>query len=200
MLERNVEVGQDAPVGHHRNDFVHVGVRVDVVQAHPDAILGQCFAKLGHAGADRPALVKPGAELDVDAVGARVLGNHEQLAHAGRHEAGGLVQHIAHWPADEIATQRGNNAEAAAVVAAFGNLQVGVVPGGELHALWRHQVGERIVGQGGRGGLVHGAYDLLVLLRAGDGEHARVHGANRFFVAAHASRDDDAAVLGQRFA
>ncbi len=51
-----------------------------------------------------------------------------------------------------------------------------------------------------RHGVVHGFDDLLVLMRAGDGEHAGMRVADARFLDAEAARDDDAAVLGHRFA
>ena len=57
----------------------------------------------------------------------------------------GLAQHIVGRPRDQIAAQLRNDAEGAAVVAAFGNLQIGIVPRRQLDALRRHQVEMRIV-------------------------------------------------------
>jgi hypothetical protein len=73
----------------------------------------------------------------------------------------------------QVAAQRRDDAEGAAVVAAFGNLQVGVVPRRQLDALRRHQVDEGVVRLGQV--LVHLLHDLLGGVRAGDGEHLRVH-------------------------
>ena len=83
--------------------------------------------------------------LHVDAVRARVLRDHEQLAHAGAHEPLGFAEHVARGAADEVAAQARDDAEAAAVIAAFGDLQVRVVARRELHALRRHEIDERIV-------------------------------------------------------
>ena len=43
-------------------------------------------------------------------------------------QADGFVQHVGQRPADQIAAHGRNDAEAAAMVAAFGNLEVSVVP------------------------------------------------------------------------
>ena len=48
--------------------------------------------------------------------------------------------------------------------------------------------------------VVHGVDHLLVLVRAGDREHARMRGADARFLDAHAAGDDHAAVLGHRLA
>ena len=49
VLERHVEVGKDLALGHQRNDVVHVRIRIDVVQAHPDAELAERLAQIRHA-------------------------------------------------------------------------------------------------------------------------------------------------------
>src|SRR5690606_41956944 len=66
------------------------------------------------------------------AVGAGVLRDHQNLLDAGLDQPLGFAEHIAHWAADQLAAHGRDNAEAAAVVAAFGNLQVGIVARGEL--------------------------------------------------------------------
>ena len=68
----------------------------------------------------------------------------------------------------------------------------------EAQALRRHEIDEGIVQR--RHGVVHRRHDLLVLVRAGDGEHAGMRGADAAFLDAHAAGDDDAAVLGHRLA
>ncbi|MNI18202.1 hypothetical protein D3C73_716030 [compost metagenome] len=86
------------------------------------------------------------------------------------------------------------------MVAAFGNLQVGVVARGQLDALWRHQVDQRVVVLAWRHDFVHGVDHLLVLLRTGHGQHARVYVANVAFFDAHAAGHDDLAVFLDGFA
>jgi hypothetical protein len=73
VLERHVEVGKDLALGHQRDDFVDVRVRVDVVQAYPHAEITQGAAQLGHAGLGGFSAHKAGSILDVHAVGAGVL-------------------------------------------------------------------------------------------------------------------------------
>ena len=101
-------------------------------------------------------------------------------------------------PAVEIAAQVRDDAERAAVVAALGDLQIGVVARRQPQALGRHEVDERIVQR--RHGGVHGLDHLLVLMRAGDGQHARMALADAAFLDAEAAGDDDAAVLGHGLA
>jgi hypothetical protein len=71
----------------------------------------------------------PGAGLlaNVDAVGRRVLADDQQFARALRHQLLGLAQDGVRAAADEVAAQGRNDAEGAAVVAAFGDLQIAVV-------------------------------------------------------------------------
>jgi hypothetical protein len=102
--------------------------------------------------------------------------------------------------ADQFAAHGRDDAEAAAVVAAFGNLQVRVMTRGQLDPLRRHQIDQRVVIELRRGGVVDGIDHLLVLLRTGDGQHARMDIADHAFVHAHAAGDDHFAVLGQRLA
>ena len=85
-----------------------------------------------------------------------------------------------------------------AIVAALGDLQIGVVARRELHALRRHEIEERIVRPRHR--LVHLRDHRLVLMRAGDGEHAGMARADAVGLDAETAGDDDAAVLGQGLA
>ena len=74
VLERHVEVGQDPALGHQRDDLVDVRIRIDVVQAHPDARASpSAVRELGHARLHRPTVPEAGAVAHVDAVRARVL-------------------------------------------------------------------------------------------------------------------------------
>ena len=128
MLEGNVEIGQDLALGHQRDDLVDMRIGIDVVQAHPGAERAELVGEIEEA---RPHLaIAPEARLilEVDAIGARVLGDDEELLHPGAHQPLGLAQHVAGRARDEIAAQLRDDAEAAAVVAALGDLQIGVVP------------------------------------------------------------------------
>ena len=92
----------------------------------------------------------------------------------------------------------GDDAEAALVVAALGDLEVAVVARGQVHGRGRQQVDEGVGGRRHRG--VDGVEHRLVLVRAGDGEHARVGAADVGLVGAEAAGDDDPAVRGERLA
>ena len=177
VLERHVEVGQDLAFRHERDHFVDVRIGIDVVQPHPDAELAERARELGHARLQRPAAPEAGAVFDVHAVGARVLRDDEQLLHAGLHQVLGFLHHLADRAAHEVAAHRGDDAERAAVVAAFGDLQIRVVPRRELDALRRDEVDERIVRLGQV--RVHRLHHFVGRVRAGHREHLRMRLAAR---------------------
>ena len=164
VLERDVEIGQHLALGHQRDDLVDVRVGVDVVEPDPGAELAELPGEVEEARAHLPVAPEARLVLHVDAVGAGVLRDDEDLLHAGLHEPLGLAQHLGGRAADEIAAELRDDAERAAVGAALGDLEIGVVPGRQLHALRRHEVHERVVRR--RRGPVHGRNHALVLLRA----------------------------------
>ena len=149
---------------------------------------------------DWAAVPEAAAELHIDAVGAGVLRDDEQFLHACLHEAFRFTHDVADGAADQVAAHGRNDAEAATVIAAFRDLQVGIVARRQLHALRRHEVYVGIVIALGRHGVMDGAHDLFVLLGARNGQHGRVDFADEAFFHAHASRHDDLAVLGNRLA
>ena len=59
VLERHVEVGKDLALGHQRDHVVDVRIRIDVVQAHPDAELAERLAEVDDMRLQRLALQKP---------------------------------------------------------------------------------------------------------------------------------------------
>ena len=200
MLEGDIQIRQDFALGHQRDDFIHMRVRVDIVQAHPGAQLAQLFAQLGHPCAHRAALPEAGAVFDVHAVGAGVLRHHQQLFGAALDQRFGFFQHFMHRPAVQIAAQTGDDAEGAAVITAFRNFQIGIVARGELDASSRHQVHERIVRLGQV--LVDVVHHLAGGVWAGHGQHRGVHVGDHLAVVARAQTagDDHLAVFVQRLA
>ena len=77
MLKRDVQVGQDLALSHQGNNFVDMRIGIDIVQTHPDAELRQGRAQLGHTRFDGPTIPEAAAKLDVNPIGAGVLGNNE---------------------------------------------------------------------------------------------------------------------------
>ncbi|CAN0621223.1 protein of unknown function [Burkholderia multivorans] len=211
VLERHVEIRQHVTLerafGHHRDDLIDVRVRIHVMQAHPRAVLrGQLAERadeLRHAGLERAAIPEAGAVLDVDAVRARVLRDHEQFLDAGLEQVLRLQHHFGDRTGHEIAAHRRDDAERAAVIAAFGYLQVRVMARRELDAGGRHEIDERIVRL--RQVRMDGLHHFADRVRAGDGEHLRMHfldeaAAARALLRAEAAGDDHLAVFVQRLA
>ncbi len=174
------------------------------MQPHPGAVRPpervELACKFGHPRLDRTTLPESGAIPDVDAVGARVLRDHQQFPDAGDEEPLGFRHHFAERPRHEVAAHRGDDAERAAVVAAFGDLEVGVVRGRELDPLGGDEIGERIVRPGQM--RVHRLHHLRGRMRPGDGEHFGMRAAHEFaaVLCAEAAGDDHLAVLGDRLA
>jgi len=174
------------------------------VQAHPRAVCAgqrvELAGELGHAGLHRATLPEAGAVPHVHAIGAGVLRDHEELAHACGEQPLRLGEHLAERARHEVAAHRWDDAKRAAVVAALADLQVRVVARRELDALQRNQVDERVVGS--RQVPVHRGHHLGGRVGPGDREHLRVGVADQCAVAlrAEAPGDDHLAVGGQRLA
>jgi hypothetical protein len=70
MLEGDVEIGEDEPLGHERDDLVDMRIGVDVVEPDPRPQLPQLAGEVGHVGADFAAPPAPvGGVAHVDAIG-----------------------------------------------------------------------------------------------------------------------------------
>ncbi|EGF33370.1 Putative membrane-associated oxidoreductase [Oxalobacteraceae bacterium IMCC9480] len=207
VLQRHVEVRQDVAFVHQRDDRVDMRIRVDVMQADPCAvILGQFaerFDQLRHVGLDRTAIPESHAEFDIDAVGAGVLRDHQQFAHAGLEQVFGFEHDFGDRARDEVAAHRRDDAKTAAVVAAFGNFQVGKMLGRQLDALRRHQIQEWRMRFWQMD--VHCIHDFTERMRTGHGQHFRMDFEDDVFavgilLCTEAAGDDDLAVFVQRFA
>jgi hypothetical protein len=168
------------------------------MEAHPRAQFAEFARQIGHVCAD--LLTVPHARLvaDVDTVSRRILADHEQFARARFDQLFGFAQDRVGAAADEVAAQARDDAEGAAMVAALGDLQIAVMPRGELEPAFGDEIEERA--RRHRGGGVDRADDLFVLMRAGDCEDARELRADHLRFLAHAAGDDDATVLGDRLA
>ena len=171
MLERDVEIGEDQPLGHQRDDLVDVRIGIDVVEPHPagSPSLPSSRARSVMWARTSLALPRPRLVADVDAIGRRVLADDQQFLGAGGDQLLGLAQDRVGAAADEVAAQMRDDAEGAAVIAALGNLQIAVVARRQLEPGFGHQVDERRWDR--RRGLVDRGDDLLILLRPGDREH-----------------------------
>ena len=132
VLKRHVEIGQHLAVRHQRDDLVDVRVGIDVVQPHPDAELAERASEIEEFRPQLAALPLARGIPDVDAVGRGILGDDQQLLHPGGDQPLGFAQNVGGRARDQVAAQPRDDAEGAAVVAAFGNLQIGVVAGVSL--------------------------------------------------------------------
>ena len=206
VLERHVEIGHEAAVRgrrrHQWHDVVDVRVRVNIMEPRPRAVFLRERRKLGRelerARFHRPTPPEAGAVAHVDAVGTRILRHHEQFAHAGTQQALRFGEHVAERAGDEVAAHRRNDAERAAVIAAFGDLEIRVVLGRQLDPLRRNEIQKRIVL--GRQRLVHRAHHARVILRAADRKHVRMSLADQIGALTEAAGHDDLAVFLQRLA
>ena len=198
MLQGHIEIWQDLPFGHQRDQVIDTRVRVDIMKANPDAEFGQRLAQFLEPCLDRPAADKTRAVLDIDAVCTRVLGNHQQLTHAGLCQILRLLQHITDRTAHQRTAQRGNDAESTSVIAAFRNLQVREMLRRQTNALRRHETGEWIVRL--RQMRMHMLHDFFRRVWPGNRQHLRVRLANQLRTRPQAAGNDHLAVFGKRFA
>ena len=165
------------------------------MQPHPGAERAQLTREIEEFRA-HPAVAEPAFGIaQIDAVGRRILRDHQQFLDARLHQPLGLRQDFAGRPRHEIAAQFRDDAKRAAVVAALRNLQIGVMARREFHALGRHEIEERIMGRRNRG--VNRRDDAFIGLRPGDGEKARIGIPDLAGLGPHAAGDDDLAVFLQ---
>ncbi len=145
MLQRNIQIRQNQPLGHEGNQLVHMGVRINIMQAHPGPHLAQGTGQFRHPGTQGTPLPEACSVPHIHPVGTGVLRNHQQLPNPGLDQMLGLLQHFPKRTADQIPTQGRNDAERAAMIAPLGNLEVGVMRRGQLDPLGRNQAGEGIM-------------------------------------------------------
>ena len=124
MLNGDIQIFDDFRLGgHHVHEFVVNFIGIDIV--HPNPLEPVDFAKLPQKlGQQAPVAGQIGA------VAAGILGHHDELLHAVGGQEPGLIEHIVHLPAAVFAPQGGNDAVGAVVVAALGDLDKGIMPGG----------------------------------------------------------------------
>src|SRR5690606_6897303 len=154
-------------VGRRRHRVVDMRVGVGVMQPRPYAERAALAAEDQDLGADFAVVPRAPCVADTDARGARTLREDAPAPSACLHQPLRLTQHIARWTGDEVDPQMGNDAERAAIVAAFRDLQIGVMTRSELEPLRRNEVEAGVVP--GRHRLVNGLDDGFVFLWACDG-------------------------------
>ena len=134
------------------------------------------------------------AVFQVHAIGRCVLADDQEFTDPGIDQPLGLAQHGVSRTRGQLAAHLRNDAEAAAVVAALRDFQIGVMARRQPDARSRDQVDLRIGRRRDR--LVHRVQNLFVLVRPGDRQHRGMGLPDRLFLDAQASGDDDPAVLG----
>jgi hypothetical protein len=115
------------------------------VQADPHAESGERLCELLHARSHGPALPEVEPIFQIDTVSARVLRDDQDFLHARADQTLGFAEHVADGPAREITPHRRDDAEAAAVIAALGDLEVRVMTRRQSNPLRRHEIDERVV-------------------------------------------------------
>src|SRR6056297_2662479 len=168
------------------------------MESDPRVQLTQFTGQVVHPGLDLPALPVIGLVTGVDPVGAGILADHQQFAHAAIDQLLGFFQHHADRPADQVAAHCRNDAEAAAMVAALRNLQVRVVPRRQLQPARRDQVDVGIVRP--RQVRIDRAEYRLGLVRAAHTQHARVYRLYVLGLRAHTAGNQHTTICVQRIA
>ena len=178
VLERDVEIGEDLALGHQRDDLVDMRVGIDVVQPHPGAELAQS-SRRGRGSGRAPRRRARGWPHSAGRRRRRWCPARSPAARCtpASTSASASASTSAGRARDEVAAQLRDDAERAAIVAAFGDLQIGVVLRRQSQALRRHELEEGRVRRRHR--LVHGLEHGVVLVRPGDRQDLRVHGADR---------------------
>ena len=198
MLQGQVEIGEDHAVGHQGDEVVDVWIGIDIVHPHPGGQLPQAARQGDQIGLERAPLPEVRPVAQVQAIGAGVLRDHQDLTHPGLDQALGLGQDLAQRAAHQVAPQTRDDAEGAAVVAPLRDLEIGKVAGGESHPLGRHQALEGVVGGGQL--LVDRGHDRIQIVGAGDGQYPRMGLADQLRAGAQAAGDDHPSVFGQGLA
>ena len=162
------------------------------MQAYPDAELAERACQLGETGPERLPAPETRRVTAIHAVGAGILGYHQNFANPRVDQMLRLFHDLVDRPADEVAAHRRNDAKAAAMIATLGNFQIGVVARSQPHSLLRYQVDERVVRR--RQVVVHSSHDCVAGVRAGYRQQRRVALLDHFGARSEAAGDDHAAV------
>ena len=94
-------------------------VGINVVEPHPRPERSDDPAEISDSGWRGPVLIGAFPVLQVRALGARILGHHQQLLNASVHQALRLRDDVARGPRDQVAAHGRNNTERTALVAAL---------------------------------------------------------------------------------
>ena len=155
------------PSRHEADHLIHMRVGVDILQPHPYAEFAERLRQIEEFRAHFAVLPAACGIFDIDAISRGILRDDQQFLHARIDQPLGLAQHVIGRARNQVAAQFRDDAEATAIVAAFRNLQIGIMPRCQLDALRRHQIEMRIVRR--RQGAMDRFEHALILLRASDG-------------------------------
>src|SRR5208282_2127399 len=95
VLERHVDIGQDTAAVHQRDRLVDMRIRVDILQPYPGAERSEFAHDVEKARRRLPAAPFARRVFEVPPVGARVLGDDDELLDACFHQPLRLAQHVA---------------------------------------------------------------------------------------------------------
>ena len=98
MLEGDVEIGQYLPVCHQRDDLIHVGVRVNVVQPHPSAELAERAGEIEESRLHFASLPRACRIFEIGSVSGGVLRDDQNFLHTRANEPFGFPQHVGSGP------------------------------------------------------------------------------------------------------
>ncbi len=121
VLERDVEIGQDQPIGHQRDQLARMRIGIYIVQPHPQLAICAKRTKIAGQFGDRH-LIAACAVFPVYAIGRRVLADHQKLFHSAFDQFLGFAHHRIMRAADQFAAHVRDDAELALVIATFRNL------------------------------------------------------------------------------
>ena len=162
-----------------------------------DAITGaqaaQFARKVGHMRTHLTSLPRTRFMPCIHPISGCVLRNDQQLFGASGNKLLRLTQHSVNPAACKLSTQGRNNAERAAMVAAFGNFQIAVMARRKLQSAFRYKINERTARRRCR--FMDRRYDSLILMRARNRQNIGKAGADDIGFVAHAARHDDTAIF-----
>src|SRR6185436_13151226 len=113
------------------------------MQPHPSPELAERARQIEKSCPYLAALPIARSVFEIDPIGRCVLRNNQKFLHSRGHQALGFAQHVSRGPRNKVAPQLGDDAEAAAIVTALGNLQIGIVSRCELDALRWQEIEKR---------------------------------------------------------
>ena len=121
MLDGDIQILDDLLLGSDHIDQLIIDlVGIQVMYPHPMNAVDT--AQLTQQFRQKPLMLR-----EIRSVAAGILGDNDQFLDTGCCQKPGLVKHIIHGPAAELATQRRDHAVGTAVIATFSDLDVGKI-------------------------------------------------------------------------